>query len=178
MVKNITKNNIKVLLTYPEYEEISHYGANKRKEIPPFGVLYLATAARMKNAEVTVLPIKLCMPIEKYNLEDYEIVAMSIPSSVTYSIVKDFISKAKFGNNTLKIVGGIHATLFPHNVLEELNVDIVSIGEGEITLQEIIDNYPLKIYKNIKGILYKENTAEIYRKVFSKFSDAYRLVIK
>lgn len=163
-LKNYTLNKIdlsntktKILLVYPEYEDVSHFGANVRKEIPPFGVLYLATAIRNVGADVNILPIKKGVLSDNYNLKGYDIVAFSIPSSVTYSIIKEFISKAKFDKKTWKIVGGIHATLFPESVLTDLNVDIVSIGEGEKTLQEIIHNYPNKNFEEIQGIIYRKD---------------------
>lgn len=39
---------MKVALISPEYYDIAHFGV-KRKEIPPFGVLYLAAVIEQKG---------------------------------------------------------------------------------------------------------------------------------
>ena len=44
---------MKVALIFPEYYEIAHFGV-KRKEIPPFGVLYLAAVIEQKGIEPTI----------------------------------------------------------------------------------------------------------------------------
>lgn len=59
-------------------------------------------------------------------------------------------------NFDIKILfGGVHVILAPEEVIENKEVDIICIGEGEEVLKEILDR---KINcKNIKGIWYKEN---------------------
>ena len=61
----------------------------------------------------------------------------------------------------VKIIwGGPHPTLFPAQVLENENIDIVVSGEGEITFFELVEalskGMPLS---GIKGLSYKENGA-------------------
>jgi magnesium-protoporphyrin IX monomethyl ester (oxidative) cyclase len=66
---------------------------------------------------------------------------------------------AKSVDKEIKVVmGGCHVSVKPEETLSDKNVDVVVMGEGEITIAELVDaiekNKPLK---NIKGILYKEN---------------------
>lgn len=66
-------------------------------------------------------------------------------------------------NYNIKIIfGGVHATLMPEEVIENKNVDIVCIGEGEYTIKEILDK---KLNcKNVKGIWYREKSKIIKNK--------------
>jgi radical SAM superfamily enzyme YgiQ (UPF0313 family) len=49
--------------------------------------------------------------------------------------------------------GGVHSSIMPEEVLEQTDTDIVIFGEGDITVQEIIDRKPLN---KVKGIIYKK----------------------
>ncbi|MCK5043460.1 radical SAM protein [Candidatus Pacearchaeota archaeon] len=60
--------------------------------------------------------------------------------------------------STKIIAGGVHSSIYPEEVIKEKNIDIVSMGEGDITIQEIVKN---KSLKNIKGIVYKDKKGEI-----------------
>lgn len=142
-----------VALISPEYYDIAHFGV-KRKEIPPFGVLYLAAIIEQKGIDVTLYRVSNEQYI--FDLKEYDIVGFSISSSVTYSILKKVRKYSQFNEHGLLIAGGIHATIFPEDVINDLNVDIACIGEGENTISEIIDAYPKGKYNNINGIVYKD----------------------
>ena len=56
------------------------------------------------------------------------------------------------------ILGGAHATLFPYETIKQGNVDVVVVGEGEITFRELINSLDNgKKLKDIDGIFFKEN---------------------
>lgn len=144
---------MKIALISPEYYDIAHFGV-KRKEIPPFGVLYLAAIIEQKGIDVTLY--RVSNEQYRFDLKEYDIVGFSISSSVTYSILKKVREYSQFSDNVLLIAGGIHTTIFPENVIDNLKVDIACIGEGENTISEIIDAYPEGKYSNINGIMYKD----------------------
>ncbi len=52
------------------------------------------------------------------------------------------------------IAGGPHSSSFPESTLEETNIDIVVIGEGDFTISEIVSGQSLE---SIQGILYKKD---------------------
>jgi len=56
--------------------------------------------------------------------------------------------------NIITIGGGPHCSSFPEETLEDSSLDIVVIGEGDITIKEIVGN---KNLLKIKGIAYKRN---------------------
>jgi len=64
---------------------------------------------------------------------------------------------AKFIKEQIKVkilFGGVHVILSPEEVINNKQVDIISIGEGEYVLKEILDK---KLNcKGVKGIWYKE----------------------
>jgi radical SAM superfamily enzyme YgiQ (UPF0313 family) len=56
------------------------------------------------------------------------------------------------------VVGGIHCTVLPSEVLAHPAVDFIVIGEGEITAAELVKNIDQpQNFKNIAGLGYKEN---------------------
>jgi radical SAM superfamily enzyme YgiQ (UPF0313 family) len=74
--------------------------------------------------------------------------------SLTYPFGVGLLKKLREeGNLTPTIVGGIHATVAPDNVLEEKCVDYVCRGEGEMALVNLCDaiknNYDTTNIKNI-----------------------------
>lgn len=145
---------MKIALISPEYYDIAHFGT-KRKEIPPFGVLYLAAVIEQKGIQVALF--RVSNENYKFDFTDFDLVGFSISSSVTYSLIKKVRDSGKYNDNTLLIAGGIHATIFPENVLQDLNVDIVCIGEGENTITEIIDMFHERDFTAINGIAYKDD---------------------
>lgn len=148
---------MKIALISPEYYDIAHFGV-KRMEIPPFGVLYLASVIEMKGIEVSLFRVsheKCC-----FDFSDYDIVGFSISSSVTYPILKKVRNNSQFNGNSLLIAGGIHTTIFPENVITDLKIDIACVGEGELTISEIVDTYPNLNLFQIKGIVYKDSKTD------------------
>lgn len=150
--------NMKIALISPEYYDIAHFGV-KRKEIPPFGVLYLAAVLEQKQIEVDLY--RVSKETESLDLSVYDIVGFSISSSVTYPIIKRIRNISRFREKTLLLAGGIHSTIFPEEVLKDLDVNIVCIGEGEITIVEIADAYNFNNYKHISGIAYMDSDGTV-----------------
>jgi radical SAM superfamily enzyme YgiQ (UPF0313 family) len=145
---------MKIALIYPEYYDIAHFG-EKRKEIPPFGVLYLTSI--LENKGINTIVFKVSNENYKLDLHEYDIVGFSLASSVTYSLIKRTREISFYSEDVLFIAGGIHASIFPIDVINELNIDIVCIGESENTIVEIIENYKNMQFENIKGIYYRKN---------------------
>lgn len=148
---------MKIALISPEYYDIAHFGV-KRMEIPPFGVLYLASVIEMKGIEVSLFRVsheKCC-----FDFSGYDIVGFSISSSVTYPILKKVRNNSQFNGNSLLIAGGIHTTIFPEDVITDLKIDIACVGEGELTISEIVDTYPNLNLFQIKGIVYKDSKTD------------------
>lgn len=72
----------------------------------------------------------------------------------SYRILK----KAKELRPEMKIiVGGVHASIYPGQMLENFPVDCVVIGEGEVTIVELLETLSTgRDLSSVKGIAYKE----------------------
>ena len=117
----------KICLVYPECYEVAKFG-NKRKEFPPFGVMYLASALEKENYDVKIVPTS--NDNNSFDFTLFDIVGFSISSSLSYPLIKETRENSIFKPNSLIIAGGIHASLYPSEVINELDCDIVCIGEG------------------------------------------------
>lgn len=144
---------MKIALIFPEVYDIARF-YGKRKEFPPFGVLYLAAVLENNNYEVEVFSVNSNQTF--INLKKFDLVAFSIPSSITYNVIKKTRENSAFSSRPLLIAGGVHATIFPEKTLTDLNVDVVGIGPGEETILEIVDEFHSRNFSKIKGICFKK----------------------
>ena len=146
----------KICLVYPECYEVAKFG-NKRKEFPPFGVMYLASALEKENYDVKI--IATSNDNNCFDFSDFDMIGFSISSSLAYPLIKETRENSIFKANSLIIAGGIHASLYPKEVIKNLDCDIVSIGEGEKTIVEIAKATSLDDISKIKGIYYKKDNS-------------------
>ena len=73
-----------------------------------------------------------------------DIIGFSVVES-TYHIAEQLMATLDYYEGVV-IVGGIHATMSPNEVLQNKNVDIVCIGEGEEAIVELADKVGKKEY--------------------------------
>lgn len=94
-----------------------------------------------------------------------DIVGISVPFSVNeFSALKVASIVKEIDKNIITILGGHHPSVRPIETLSFENVDFVVIGEGEISVPELIRKLKLQDYnelKNIAGIGYKENGSPV-----------------
>lgn len=140
---------------------------------PPLGILYLSSYLKKHN----YLNIEL-FEADKYQ-DDYEIrlkktlqsykpdiigISAITAESISAHKIADIIKK--FNKKITTIIGGPYPSHYPSYVAKDENIDFCVIGEGEITLLEII-NYIEKTgtdIKEIDGIVYKNNSNIIINK--------------
>lgn len=69
----------------------------------------------------------------------------------TAKIIKKILPKTKI------IIGGQHATFLPEQTMEAADADFLVLGEGEITIVELIDSIGNnKDFSKVKGIAYRD----------------------
>ena len=80
-----------------------------------------------------------------------------------YYKVCDILKKVKgFSKNILTVVGGTHDTLIPGDYQKDF-IEIIVIGEGELTFKELVETYEKKgDLSCIKGIAINKNVKLIY----------------
>lgn len=113
---------------------------------PPLGHMYLATY--LKTVLKDQVTCKLCKPVVDYNNYDElkEIIVSFSPDifavrcmSCYKEIFQETVSRIRsWGYWQPIIVGGPHATSCYNEILTENEVDLVILGEGELTFTEVI----------------------------------------
>lgn len=148
-----------------------HYrdGDNIWKEIdsnfPPLGLASMAGYVRKLGFGVEIIDCNIVAPsveaFESYFIANYKN-AGKLPRVIGLTASTCYVKKAyqlaeicrRLYPNSIIVFGGAHATFLSDEVINKPFVDIVVIGEGELTLAEILSGRPLA---EIPGIVYKEN---------------------
>ncbi len=161
---------MKILLVYPP---TTVYGEDPSKggQIVPLGLAYIAAACEKNEYETKIFDFSASDNIEEHpennsiyygvkkeeirdRIKEYAPDIVGIQCMYTAyaydaydiaEIVKEINSK------TLVVIGGAHTSACPESVLNNSNVDIIVIGEGEETFIEIIKQYEKK--QNLSDIL-------------------------
>lgn len=136
---------------------------------PPIGLGYLASYLEKKHHKVFLID---CWVLDITNKEIFEIIKKINPDIVGLTALSshyeemrelcNFISYKRAENknllNFLLVIGGVHATALPELSIVQCKADLAVLGEGEVTLLELIDS--IENHKNpfeIDGIAYFEN---------------------
>lgn len=154
-------NTIKVLLINPPFTKYASEIKIQRDE--PLGLMYLAGYLREKRIKVKILDafrgLKSVLVEDNFfrsGISDEEIREKIIeykPNIIGIASMFTMHSKgahdvAKIVKNVsqdiLVVVGGSHASSLPEVVLDDYNIDIVVMGEGEETLFEIVNKFKEK----------------------------------
>ncbi len=136
----------------------------------PLGLLYLASVLERDNHEVMVkdyfkdpfesVKEEIIDLIKNYSPDVIGINCTTLNRMAGFEIAK--ITKEK--SPKIKIImGGVHATALYKQILENFPIDIIVLGEGEITISELIKAFSKNIkLENIKGIAFKKNKDVIF----------------
>lgn len=98
--------------------------------------------------------------------------------TATYPWSLSFAKKIKKVLNKPIIFGGVHPSLVPEIVMENKEIDMVCVGEGEEALLELTNSYEQgRFRKDIKSIWFRdgENIIKNSGRTFEKNIDEYRL---
>lgn len=153
---------MRVTLISPSISE--SYGL-KRKLVPsyvPLGLAYLAAMLEKQDVQVNILDMG-AEGISTENLVDYlpsdtNIVGITCATPTSYLAHRIAGIVKKELPDSWVILGGPHPSCLPLETVEDPNVDVVVIGEGEYTILEIVHAFDVKEeLKKIKGIVTKIN---------------------
>ena len=146
-----------VLLVQPP----NHYhGKNREQVFFPTGMGYIARAIIDEGHEVEVLDVhESQISFEQITgiirQKSFDIVGISAMST-HYNYVRRLAEAVKkVSSDTLIILGWVLSTHSYHVVLENTEVDICVIGEGEITIKELLRSFGN--YDAIDGIAFKKD---------------------
>jgi radical SAM superfamily enzyme YgiQ (UPF0313 family) len=171
-MKQIKNKKIDITLLSPPSRSFNHYR-------PPMALIYLAGYLDHfgMNSKIIDVTEKTVIRDKKF-FDNIEANISSIESEILKQIkdnpchifgitcyTPEYFEVLKMARNIKKlnpkaviIIGGIHPTLYPNELLEELDspVDFEVIGEGEETLLELVSAIKKKSvdFSKIKGIAY------------------------
>lgn len=131
---------------------------------PPLGIGYLAsyldsqghTVRAMDMAAIGVSLDELKLEIEAFNPK---VVGVSFITP-QYAVAKRCWEIAKsLSRDIITVVGGAHVSALPMESVGEKDVDFVIVGEGELTLAELVDAVERGAtdFSGIKGLGYKKD---------------------
>ncbi len=135
---------------------------------PPMGVLYLAAyvRARCKRVDVEIIDQRvLNLPVE----DVLQRIKSAAPDIVGYSTLTSFAhmlaplteSVRALAPRTLQIVGGPHASAFQAATLDSCSADAVVVGEGERTLEQVIQAHESGSgFAGIPGLIWRDERGE------------------
>jgi len=131
---------------------------------PPLGISYLASYLRLHGFSVAIadLHIELKRPKDIRSFMDWHspsVIGIS-SNTVTYPCLRQTVLEIRKLSPSIPIIlGGMHPSALPEEVLSENEADFVVRGEGEFTLLELVESL-LKSgqdIEHIKGISYRHN---------------------
>lgn len=132
--------------------------------LPKLGMLYVASAIEEAGYDVRILDAQL----ERYNIAETTKAALEFsPDIIGITTETANMNRSRLLAEDIKrkkipiVFGGPHPTLLPHEVLSSDAIDFVVIGEGEVTIVELLNvlnmENPLEEFSNIKGIGFKKD---------------------
>jgi len=151
----------KVLLINPSY--MGSYGNNKMSIVSPiFPTLSLATIAasvRENGHNVKIMDMSY-LPYD-YELLRQEVISF-LPDIIGITALTPMMNQLRdmsvllkeLSNNILLVGGGPHVSALPEETMNETLLDVLVIGEGDITFREICDGVPLS---EISGIYWRDD---------------------
>jgi len=150
-------------LVVPASPQIPTPGREFFLKAPTAGVSYISTT--LKNAGYNVGIIDYRTQNEDFFLKDipqHDKIIIGIATFVdSYIFLEDFIRKIKEKNKEIYIVlGGSFISSAPEVLMKNLAADYAVIGEGELTILELMDalsKADKRIIPQIPGICYKED---------------------
>ncbi|PIR94019.1 hypothetical protein COT97_03575 [Candidatus Falkowbacteria bacterium CG10_big_fil_rev_8_21_14_0_10_39_11] len=162
---------MKVLLIQPT----NHYDGHSRSAaFFPIGMGYIAGALIEAGHEVEIFDINAYdigkdEVLEKLVNMKFDMVGISTMST-QYNYVKWLTFELKKINSETKIIlGWVLASYNYNEVLHNTDVDVCVVGEGELTVKELLAN--INDYENVSGIAFKRGDEIVVNKSREYISD-------
>lgn len=140
-----------VLLVFPKT------GLDKYAQLP-LGLLSIASTL-VDDYEVEIIDQRIDEKwAEKVELKSRDSICVGV-TSMTGVQIANAIEISKIAKKHTKLIwGGVHPTLLPHQTLQNKYVDIIVLGEGEVTFPLLLKALKdPKRFEHIRGIGYKDS---------------------
>ena len=152
----------KVLLVNPSMEELyeNAYVKDSVPNYPPLNLLTIAGGLLDDGHNCIIIDLNIIPQKEMFDglsktLKDYkpDVVGITFTSALYSQCMKTISLAKEIVPDALIIAGGAHASSDATSTLQNTQIDIAVMGEGDFTVQEILSGKPLK---DVLGIAYKE----------------------
>lgn len=137
---------------------------NLFETVPPLGLLYIAAACSAENIPVTIFDMEAQRaPIQSLvnTLQKIQphIVGITCPTILKSHVVSLFNLVKKVLPQCITVVGGPHCLNFPNDLLPIDTIDFHIIGEGEISLPQLIEHlfYQNGGLEDIPNLIWRDN---------------------
>lgn len=135
---------------------------------PPLGLLALAAHIRAKfNVDILILNQRLCNePTESIVRQaaafEPDIVGLSILTSSAY-LLSDMTSQLRAAiKDVLLVIGGAHVSSVREQVMGECDVDVAVPGEGELSLENVLNAWQAGAsYADIPGLIWRDAAGQV-----------------
>ena len=120
----------------------------------PLGILYLGAILEQEGVPVRCIDERIAPPERiKEAVEEADVVGVSAMTPFLMRAL-EWGGYAK-SRGKITLMGGPHATVDPHTLLDSGNIDFVFMGEAEITIREFIPRMDDKAgLKEVKGLAF------------------------
>ncbi len=135
--------DMRVLLINPPYDINKYMGKLSKMAFvfPPIGLTYIAGYLREKDIDVSIFDYQANDETIESVINNFnpDIFGITCQTSLVYSTIElSKRLKREFPEKKI-IVGGVHASLRPQDLLKEESIDYVVNGEGEVTMFEFVE---------------------------------------
>ncbi|MBF0297402.1 MAG: radical SAM protein [Oligoflexia bacterium] len=156
--ETVIKNKVKkVLLINPSYSYDTYFKIDRKAGSMRHPLLSLASIAGaiVNLAEVEILdldieeenPVKVLR--EKINTFCPNLVGITATTPLFNNLIKISKEIKEINSSIIVIAGGVHATSFPKEALQNESIDIVAVREGDFVIRDLIECDDIK---SVKGI--------------------------
>lgn len=155
---------MKIMFVNPPYTNFNGIKESAGHSIP-LNIAYLAAYLREYTEDVIDILDAEALGLSYYGIEKIiesekpDLIAITCPTPAVNHVIKIANIAKQINSGCFVIVGGPHPTAFPEQTAKIQNIDFVVIGEGEITLLELINTIRSRQenYKNVSGLAYELN---------------------
>jgi len=137
------------------------------RPVPSLGLAYLAGYLKANNHDAIIMdlwvePLSDQIVIDRISRYNPALIGVPLFTTLYHETVKLAAKLKKLFPSIPIIAGGPHASALPKELLEqEKCIDLVAIGEGEITLVEVIESMITRDFEQIKGIAFRKRSEVI-----------------
>jgi anaerobic magnesium-protoporphyrin IX monomethyl ester cyclase len=155
-----------ILLTHGYYLFADPHELQVMKPYPPLGILYISSHLKAKGFQVELFDstFSTLQAFEQHIAQRRPPVVGLYANMLTRANVLKMVQICKAHGSTV-IAGGPDPANYPEHYLE-WGVDIVVIGEGEVTLETLLPHlarHGLRNLEQIQGIAYQEEARQVYQ---------------